>query len=141
MWRNRNEKLYENTTVSTSLKRRKAVLWEIKTYIKVGFNTVRNKDRKLLCTDFTTLKKWTTPLLEVWLRHVITLRKRAGEHNLKEIFDGPNTTYDDLYIQRSENLKRFSIPKFHRWRMKWHAKTMVQYVRSTETLKRQLKKR
>ena len=141
MWNHRNKRLYDNTTASTSLKRRKTVLREVRTHIRIGFSTIRNKDKKTICMDMATLKKWTTPMLEAWLRHIVVLRKRSGVHNLKEKFDGKNDTDDDLYIQRAENLKRFSIPKFRRWRLKHHESTVAQYVRSTETLTRQLKKR
>ena len=141
MWNHRNKHLYKNTTASTSLKRRKAVLREVRTHVKIGFSALRNKDRTTICTDMDTLKKWTTSMLEAWLRHIVVLRKRSGEQNLKEKFDGKKDTDDDLYIQRAENLKRFSIPKFRRWRLQHHEATMAQYVRSTETLKRQLKKR
>ena len=141
MWNHRNNRLYDNTTASTSLKRRKAVLREVRTHIQIGVSTIRNKDKKTICMDMDTLKKWTTPMLEAWLRHIVVLRKRSSVHNLKEKFDGKNEADDDLYLQRAENLKRFSIPKFQRWRLKHHESTMAQYVRSTETLKRQLKKR
>ena len=47
MWSHRNNRLYENTTASTSLKRRKAVLREVRTHIKIGFSAIRNKDKKL----------------------------------------------------------------------------------------------
>ena len=87
------------------------------------------------------LRKWTTEMLESWLRHVVVLRKRAGVHNLKEMFDGKSDADGDLYIQRAENLKQFSTPKFQRWCLPHHEVTKAQYVRSTETLKRQLKRR
>ena len=80
-------------------------------------------------------------MLEAWLRHVVNMQQRAGENNLKAMFDGTDSVDDNLYIQRSANLKRFSTSKFHQLRLQHHNETLVQYVRSTETLKRQLKKR
>ena len=141
MWNHGNKRLYENTTASTSLKRRKAILREVQTHFKIGFSALRNKDRKTICTGIATLNKWTTSMLETWLQHIVVLHKRSSAQNLKERFDGKNDADDNLYIQRAENLKRFSIPKFRRWRLRHHEATVAQYVRSTETLKRQLKKR
>ena len=46
MWNHRNNRLYDNTTASTSLKRRKAVLREVRTHIQIGVSTIRNKDKK-----------------------------------------------------------------------------------------------
>ena len=87
-------------------------------------------------------KKNADQIYKIWDElDVTTMRKRAGEHDFKKTFDGSDPTDDDLYIQRSENLKRFSMPKFRWWRLKHHNKTLVQYVRSTETLKQQMKKR
>ena len=54
-------------------------------------------------------------------------------------FDRCENVEDDLYIRRSDNLKRFSIAKFRQSRMKHHTKTLfLQYVHSTANLKRQL---
>lgn len=131
MWKHRNDKLYHNTTASSSLKRRKKVtVREVKIHSKISFGAVRNKDKKLVCTHLTTQKKWKAPLFEAWLRSVTLLRKRTGGCNIKDL---GCTLRKMHYIQRMENLKRISIPKFHRWRMTHHASTLTDHVCSAET--------
>lgn len=103
-----------------------------------NFGAVRNKDKKLVCTHLTTQKKWKAPLFEAWLRSVTLLRKRTGGCNIKEL---GCTLRKMHYIQRMENLKRISIPKFHRWRMTHHASTLTDHVCSTETQERQQMKK
>ena len=141
MWKHRNDTLFNNQVAGVSYKRRKTILRAVRTQLKIGFKYVRAKDSRLLCTDFGTLKKWTTPMLEAWLKHIITIRKRAHKFSLVEVTDGGPSKDDDIYIERYENLKRFSTPKFTRWRLKHHESTLVHYVHSTEELRRQLKKR
>ena len=140
MWKHRNKTLFNNQIAEVLYKRRKAIIRAVKTQIKIGFQYIRLKDRQTICKKYATLKKWTTPMLEAWLKHVNTIRKKAPCTLQKEL-DLKPFEHDNIFIERRENLKRFSIPKFARWRLKHHALTTGEYVQSTEELRRQLKRR
>ena len=116
----------------------KTILKGVKTHLRMGFAHVREGDQKMICEDYGKLKKWTTEMLEAWLRNVAVLRKRTNAVSIS--LDQPDNTQDDMYIQRSENLKCFSTPKFHRWRMKYCYETLDDYIHSKGGLRRQLEK-
>ena len=139
MWKHRNDTLYNNQHMGTSYKRRKAILRAVKTQLKIGFHCIRPIDRKSIVTDPKTLKKWTTPLLEAWLKNINSIRDRSQKYNLNYQPEATNV-HDHLYIERAKMLKRFAIPKFQRWRLKHHHATIAQHLHSTEDLHRQFKK-
>ena len=57
MWKHCNDALYNNQVAEVSYKRRKAVIWAVKTQIKIGFQYIRLKDRQTICKKCATLKK------------------------------------------------------------------------------------
>ena len=74
------------------------------------------------------------------VKNVNVLQERAQKYDFN-MTNNHNTPYsDNIYIERSNNLKQFSIPKFHQWRMKYHYKTLMQYVHSKEDQQHQIKK-
>ena len=113
--KHRNDTLYNNQHTGVSYKRQKTILRAVKTQLRIEFHHIRHRDRQSICSDYKVLKKWTTQILEAWLKNVEVLRDKAlskDAHGDNEMDDIP---IDDMYIERPENLKRFSIPKFHRW--------------------------
>ena len=79
-------------------------------------------------------------MLEAWLKNVTILQERSPSTSTEYITDTSHPEQNYIYIERSEKLKRFSIPKFHRWRMKHHHQMVVQCVHSTEEMTRQHKR-
>ena len=79
-------------------------------------------------------------MLEAWLKNVNVLRERAHKYVTDTDIIDSALTKDDIYIEREENLKHFSTPKFYRWRLRHHVATLTQYIHSTEELNCQLKK-
>ena len=79
-------------------------------------------------------------MLEAWLKNINTLRERSHRYNHEKLEDDFQLKKDDLYIEREENMKRCSSPKFYRWRLKHHATTLTQYIHSKKELERQLKR-
>ena len=79
-------------------------------------------------------------MLEAWLKNVNTLRERHHRYRHENMEKDYRIPKDDLYLEREENMKRCSSPKFWRWRMKHHATTLTQYVHSKMELERQLKR-
>ena len=112
MWAHRNDTLFNNQVAGVSYKRRKTILRAVKTQLKIGFQHTRSKDSQSLCTDFGSLKKWTTSMLEAWLKHVNTIRERSHKYGVEDANNSVKLPDDDLYIERQENLKLFSSPKF-----------------------------
>ena len=126
MWMHRNDALFNNQVAGVLYKQRKAILRAVKTQLKVGFHYVRAKNSSSICTDYGTLKKWTTPMLETWLKHVNSMRLRDHKLSLHELDQPHQTIIGEIYIERRENLKCLSTPKFTRWRLKYHEETLVQ---------------
>ena len=79
-------------------------------------------------------------MLETWLKHVNVAREKAYGCDVHDLDRSPTLEDDDVFIERRKNLKQFSTPKFTRWRLKHHVKTVGDYVTLKEELKRQLKK-
>ena len=140
MWRHRNDALFRTQQAGDSYKRRRTVLKAVKTQLDIGFQLLRLKDKKSICKDYDTLQKWTTPMLEAWLKNINTLRERSHRYRHEKLEDDFQLKKDDLYIEREENMKRCSSPKFYRWRLKHHATTLTQYIHSKKELERQLKR-
>ena len=74
---------------------------------------------------------------EQWLQSVNILRQQA-DRPLKRKFEDNENTQTELYKTRSANLKKYSTPLFHRWRMKTHNETAKWYIQSTARLNAQL---
>ena len=134
MWKNQNDTFFNNQQNGLSYKRRKGILRAVETQLKIGFHLLRPKDKQTVCTRYGTLKNWTTQMLEAWLKNVTILRERSSYTKSDPITDESHAERDEIYIERSENLKQFSILKFHCWRMKYHHKTAIQYVHPTEEM-------
>ena len=136
MWRHRNDVLFNKQQAGESLKRRQAILKAVNTQLNIGFQLIRINDKKYICTKYEDLKKWTTPMLEAWLKNIDTLRERSHRYRHKNLEDNIQEKTDVLYIERKEALKRFSSPKFYCWRMRHHVATLTQYMHSKVELER-----
>ena len=103
MWKHRNDTLFNNQQNGLSYKRRKAILRAVQTQLKIGFHHIQNKDRQSICSEYDKLKKWTTQMLEAWLKNVNILRERTLHLDADDNMHTLRDTNDDLYIERSEN--------------------------------------
>ena len=140
MWQHRNNTLFNHQKAGDSFKRRKTVIRAVETQIKIEFTPLRMKDKKSICTDLKKLKKWTTPMLEAWLKNINALRERSHRYRHEDVEEDFQIKKDDMYLKREENLNRCSSSTFWRWRMKHHNSTLTQYVLSKLELERQLKR-
>ena len=152
MRQHRNDALFNTQRAGELFKWRKTILKAIRSQIKIKFQLLRMDDKKPICKDYEKSKTWTTPMLENWLKNINTLRERSHQYRNKKLRT-ITASKKMTYIERKENLKQFSSPKFCRWRMKqqfsspkfcrWrmkhHALTLTQYVHLKKELERQLK--
>ena len=69
------------------------------------------------------IKTWHPRLKQQWLAGVNILRERADRIPQKRKHVEITNKHSPLYLQRSRNLKRFSTPQFHAWRMRHHKAT------------------
>ena len=80
MRQHQNDALFNKQQAGDSLKQRQTILRAVETQLKIGFHTIRANDKRHICTKHDELKNWTTPMLEVWLKNINTLRERSHRY-------------------------------------------------------------
>lgn len=70
MWEHRNNTLYKNRSDTVSQKWRDTILAQVEDELAIGRCGIRRKDITTICFDGDKLRSWTTPALEMWLKHV-----------------------------------------------------------------------
>ena len=139
MWEHRNKSLFPGTS-TISLRRKQKIWRDVKIELSIGNKCIRTKDQETICMKKRVLKTWTAEAQEIWLKNI----KNAREQSLAGTSDVANNTYKQqfnaIYRTRSSLLRQLASPKFHKWRMKHHNKTLSQYLHSTDELRCQLKR-
>lgn len=138
MWEHRNNTLFKNRTDTVSHKRREMILEQVEDELQLGKGGLCQKDLNTICFDRDKLVSWTTPALEMWIKHVRKTRQCSAELGLKRRFDGPASEIDKTYQQRRQALRQSSNREFMAWRMKHHYDTLKMHLHSTKELQKEL---
>lgn len=81
MWDHRNSTLSKRRTDTVSQKRRATILEQVDTELAIGHRGIRLKDSSnTTCFDGDKVRSWTTPAMEMLLKHVQTTRQRSAEN-------------------------------------------------------------